>query len=100
HTRFSRDWRSDVCSSDLRLPHLHGLEGYAQGASRLEGEAQAGGVVLVDVAPDDDGGTVVRRGVPPDGDDDHGRVGPTGDGDGRRSEERRVRTEEGSDIWQ
>src|SRR5690606_40277597 len=26
HTRFSRDWSSDVCSSDLR-PHRDGVEG-------------------------------------------------------------------------
>src|SRR5690606_40149442 len=23
HTRFSRDWSSDVCSSDLTLPYFH-----------------------------------------------------------------------------
>src|SRR5690606_40785205 len=25
HTRFSRDWSSDVCSSDLNSSHLHDL---------------------------------------------------------------------------
>src|SRR5690606_31532371 len=24
HTRFSRDWSSDVCSSDLAVPRVHG----------------------------------------------------------------------------
>src|SRR5690606_40710716 len=26
HTRFSRDWSSDVCSSDLVLEHVHELK--------------------------------------------------------------------------
>src|SRR5690606_40413939 len=27
HTRFSRDWSSDVCSSDLRVSYLHNKKG-------------------------------------------------------------------------
>src|SRR6266511_5330115 len=37
HTRFSRDWSSDVCCSDLRMPRMGGAELYA----RLQGTRPA-----------------------------------------------------------
>src|SRR5690606_40878271 len=48
HTRFSRDWSSDVCSSDLqlgardRLVHAGALPG-AGGGRRVRGREEAGG---------------------------------------------------------
>src|SRR5207302_7274910 len=40
HTRFSRDWSSDVCSSDLKFPvpsaDLHWLTSYYRGASTMQ----------------------------------------------------------------
>src|SRR5690606_13657482 len=40
HTRFSRDWSSDVCSSDLsRIPRVLGSRAEARSGSRAAGEA-------------------------------------------------------------
>src|SRR2546429_1455220 len=42
HTRCSRDWSSDVCSSDLRVPGRRGVEFYANGKGySLETTARA-----------------------------------------------------------
>src|SRR5690606_41193565 len=81
HTRFSRDWSSDVCSSDL-LAHL----------VRAEQILCTGGEQLVDVRGDDafrvdyevalGDGKIARAGFDPDG-----RAAETGIA---RSEERRV----------
>src|SRR5690606_40244190 len=57
HTRFSRDWSSDVCSSDLVLEGLFGaVGGFGDvaladvGVAVLAGAAAADGVVHVDDA--------------------------------------------------
>src|SRR5690606_40865597 len=39
HTRFSRDWSSDVCSSDLKLRLLNGAHSYLAYAGSLAGHA-------------------------------------------------------------
>src|SRR5690606_40997578 len=36
HTRFSRDWSSDVCSSDLDIMHFH-LEGHCRHSAMRTG---------------------------------------------------------------
>src|SRR2546429_10001099 len=45
HTRCSRDWSSDVCSSDLRVAHLLAPED-VEGALRREAGRDGAGVVL------------------------------------------------------
>src|SRR5690606_39798463 len=80
HTRFSRDWSSDVCSSDL---------GQGVGALRIEGEPQGAHALpgLAPRLPADGSGTVVVA------------VGPEGGWaprDRDRSEERRVGKEGGT----
>src|SRR5690606_40343500 len=42
HTRFSRDWSSDVCSSDLDLPGVPGDLPGAAGAAWGDGEGEPG----------------------------------------------------------
>src|SRR5690606_41178313 len=54
HTRFSRDWSSDVCSSDLEHPVV--LVGHSGGGNVVWGAADArpnlvARVVFVDTAP-------------------------------------------------
>src|SRR5690606_40221907 len=85
HTRFSRDWSSDVCSSDLervggvRLPAGGGLLLGVGGQAAGDGQQGGGG-------PFGDGGAVgagrARQG------EVGGQAGP-GVGAGARSEERR-----------
>src|SRR5690606_40240679 len=44
HTRFSRDWSSDVCSSDLNLQRLDGpVRGNGKIIQELEGEFRGSG---------------------------------------------------------
>src|SRR5690606_40411010 len=54
--RFSRDWSTDVCSSDL---HLHTELGQLGVAGNLAGHAQAGTAVVVAVANE----RIHRRGI-------------------------------------
>src|SRR5690606_20680309 len=59
HTRFSRDWSSDVCSSDLSLGvaaysysvHADHARGGAVGARAVHHSPRAGRIVVVDVTP-------------------------------------------------
>src|SRR5207302_7729253 len=76
HTRFSRDWSSDVCSSDLVVPrHVHDQR-LARGQSRVEGERAA-----IDARVRQRIGDESAEDVAPD---------PTAQGGPNRSEERRV----------
>src|SRR5690606_39949739 len=75
HTRFSRDWSSDVCSSDLVRRPAHGLKLGIAGAALLA-------TVLPSAAASED--ALVRIGVAEDG---HATVSYELAG---RSEERRV----------
>src|SRR5690606_40219436 len=54
HTRFSRDWSSDVCSSDLAGSLGHGIGGPERGLRDLADRAE---VQLVDL----DGGVVLAE---------------------------------------
>src|SRR5690606_41050665 len=49
HTRFSRDWSSDVCSSDLPMHHL------------VIGEGQIGRAIIDRALAEGDSVTVLRR---------------------------------------
>src|SRR5690606_40182666 len=79
HTRFSRDWSSDVCSSDLKTPSVSAAERFVStqgGSGRQDGTGpkfQAGGL-----------GQDGYQGSALDSRTD-GAIGPDG-----RSEERRV----------
>src|SRR5690606_39381279 len=58
HTSFSRDWSSDVCSSDLAVDPQHVLLRAVQ-AHQLAGEQQLA-VALVQVQPEAQLGDLVR----------------------------------------
>src|SRR5207302_2911576 len=71
HTRFSRDWSSDVCSSDLPSPrgwvyHRRRLSG-GQEAIEQQYETPSAGPHRVAVAVAEFRGVVAGPGVPPGG---------------------------------
>src|SRR5690606_40732481 len=78
HTRFSRDWSSDVCSSDLGL-HL-GAENGVDAGEAVEGEYRFLDADVVQLTLDE---VEAREALA--GHDAGGDLG-----DGQRSEERRV----------
>src|SRR5690606_39561824 len=57
-TRFSRDWSSDVCSSDLAEPGRPG----GRGVSEAHAESQRDAVITGDTAPGWSGGKAVLYG--------------------------------------
>src|SRR5690606_40291739 len=58
HTRFSRDWSSDVCSSDLLLWRQSGLKDVRDRAARAD-------IALLTVGEMSPGATVFRYGIVP-----------------------------------
>src|SRR5690606_40924292 len=86
HTRFSRDWSSDVCSSDL-LTFTRCLLVYAEGAGKLKTSVQIKRILSVQQTADILQQFVCRNGIVAV------FIDQTGDD---RSEERRVGKECGS----
>src|SRR5207302_2087297 len=90
HTRFSRDWSSDVCSSDLDVASLEALvdpalvaarDEFGRGALARAAEAASAPAVAL----------LIRRGAPVEAPDQNGTT--------PRSEERRVGKECISRMW-
>src|SRR5690606_40913997 len=89
HTRFSRDWSSDVCSSDLTVAQAQRrVEAAIEDRRRIGGGAIVHGQRLADLLADVQVDAVVRV---------HRRLDLEDDA-GLRSEERRVGKERGS-LW-
>src|SRR5690606_41033752 len=86
HTRFSRDWSSDVCSSDLEA--LHGPWSWPFGPHGTPADA------FDDRRPASRGGRIMGQKINPIG----LRLGVNRTWDSRRSEERRVGKESRA-LW-